>query len=100
MIQSILTLYSVVIGIIVYWAFGFAFAYGKVVHHDTEPPTYSSANRFIGHTHFFLIGTELGHEHVPDYPERVVHYGSFHGEFFFNFVFAATATTITSGNGN
>ena len=35
---------------------------------------------------------------IPDYPERVIHYGSFYGEFFFNFVFAATATTITSGS--
>ena len=29
--------------------------------------------------------------------ERVVHGGSFYGEFFFNYVFAATATTIISG---
>jgi len=29
--------------------------------------------------------------------ERVVHGGSLYGEFFFNFVFAATATTIISG---
>ena len=27
----------------------------------------------------------------------MIHVGSFYGEFFFNFVFAATAATITSG---
>jgi hypothetical protein len=88
-----------VLGIIVYWAFGFAFAYGKVVINTTDPPSYSSANQFIGHNHFFLLNDNLFHhqDSIVGYPPRVVHYGSFHGEFFFNFVFAATATTITSG---
>ena len=34
---------------------------------------------------------------VSGYEERVIHHGSFYGEWFFNFVFAATATTIISG---
>ena len=34
---------------------------------------------------------------MSGYEERVIHHGSFYGEWFFNFVFAATATTIISG---
>ena len=60
-------------------------------------PTNSSANMFLGHNYFFLIDDDKSHTKVKDYPERVIHVGSFYGEFFFNFVFAATAATITSG---
>jgi len=54
---------------IVYWACGYAFAYGK------------DSNAFIGHSHFFLI----------DLPSSEV------AGYFFQFGFAATAATIVSG---
>ncbi|CBY40898.1 unnamed protein product [Oikopleura dioica] len=63
-------LLDVVVGAIVYWACGFAFAYGKVKRSEHD---YVASNI------------------------RIIHGGSFYGEFFFNFVFAATATTIISG---
>ena len=44
-----LSINFLVIGAIVYWAFGFAFAYGDV---DESHP-HSSANRFIGFKYFF-----------------------------------------------
>ncbi|CBY34995.1 unnamed protein product [Oikopleura dioica] len=71
---------DLLIGIVVYWACGFAFAYGKVKLKDDHGnyTGYSNANTFMGHKHFFLMD-------------------DFYGEFFYNFVFAATATTITSG---
>ncbi len=64
------------IGGIIYWAVGFAFAYG-----DTSPP--SAANKFIGHKFFFSASS--------------TDYDSFHANWFFQFVFAATASTIVSG---
>jgi len=58
----------------------------------------NGVNAFIGHYHFFLRDPDYHAHKVPGYPERVIHGGSFYGEFFFNFVFAATATTIISGS--
>ena len=55
------------------------------------------ANSFIGHYHFFLMDPNHHSCNVSGYEERVIHHGSFYGEWFFNFVFAATATTIISG---
>ncbi len=84
---------------IVYWAVGYAFAFGNTVVPGSDGNyTYHHANSFIGNNHFFLSGAEnAAHYNISGYPERVIHLGSFYGEFFFNFVFAATATTITSG---
>ena len=49
-----------VIGIIVYWAFGFAFAYGKVVEWDNDVAKYSAANTFIGNLEcFFKLDFEI-----------------------------------------
>ncbi|CAG5077866.1 Oidioi.mRNA.OKI2018_I69.PAR.g8831.t1.cds [Oikopleura dioica] len=88
------------VGALVYWACGFAFAFGKVAVKDYktgEYSGYSSANQFIGHKHFFLSYPDYKSPSIENYPVRVFHGGSFYGEFFFNFVFAATATTIISG---
>ena len=68
-----------VIGAIVYWAFGYAFAYGDV---DKNHPQ-SSANRFIGFKFFFSTDIDDG--------------SGFYATWFFQFVFAATAATIVSG---
>ena len=69
-----------------------------VKDYDTgEYTSYSSANTMIGHKHFFLSYPDYKSPSLEDYPVRVFHGGSFYGEFFFNFVFAATATTIISG---
>ena len=58
------------IGALVYWAFGWAVAYG------------TNGNRFIGGSNFFAIGLNR-----QSYPMM-----------FFEFVFAATAATIVSGS--
>merc|ERR1712176_913599 len=61
-------------GAVIYWAVGYAFAYG-----DFEPA--SKSNPFIGHKYFFSIYM----------PETDI------ASWFFQFVFAATAATIVSG---
>eukprot|EP01095_Lingulamoeba_sp_RSL-Kostka_P013850 TRINITY_DN5847_c3_g1_i1.p1 TRINITY_DN5847_c3_g1~~TRINITY_DN5847_c3_g1_i1.p1 ORF type:complete len:469 (+),score=135.48 TRINITY_DN5847_c3_g1_i1:340-1746(+) len=60
------------LGGIVYWACGYAFAYGT--YDDNNNP-------FIGYFQFFLSETRVS-EYI---------------QFFFQYVFAATASTITSG---
>ena len=97
-VDAVMTLMCSVLGIVIYWLCGFAFAYGKNVSVDDNGNyVYSSANTFLGHNYFLLLDDEKSHKKVDGYPERVIHMGSFYGEFFFNFVFAATAATITSG---
>ena len=58
------------IGALVYWAFGWAVAYGP------------NGNQFIGGSNFFSVGVNM-----KNYPKQ-----------FFEFVFAATAATIVSGS--
>ena len=54
-----------VIGIFVYWACGFAFAYGKnVVKNENGDYGYSQANQFMGHNYFFLIDDDKSHVKV------------------------------------
>ena len=66
---------SVVVGAIVYWAFGYAFAYGVV---EDDP---YNINSFIGYRYFFTLKIPSGDL----------------SSWFFQFVFAATAATIVSG---
>eukprot|EP00121_Abeoforma_whisleri_P007349 Awhi_evm2s6708 len=61
-------LLDAVLGALSYWAFGWAFAYGN-------------GNTFIGHSNFFLADFDRTR----------------YAEWFFQFVFAATAATIVSG---
>ena len=54
-----------VIGIFIYWACGFAFAYGKnVVKNENGDYAYSQANEFMGHNYFFLIDDDNAHVKV------------------------------------
>lgn len=69
-------------GALSYWAFGYAFAYGDV--HEDHPQ--SGANKFIGFKYFFSIYAD--HKDGGD---------AYFAEWFFQFVFAATAATIVSG---
>ncbi|XP_072034506.1 putative ammonium transporter 1 isoform X2 [Amphiura filiformis] len=62
-------LLDVCLGAVVYWAFGYAFAFG------------SESNSFIGYRYFFF-------ESMP---------ADNYSHWFFHFVFAATAATIVSG---
>merc|ERR1712048_999938 len=71
------------LGAITYWAFGYAFAYGDV---SPDHPQ-AGANKFIGFKYFFSI------YHNDDMKGGDV----FFAEWFFQFVFAATAATIVSG---
>jgi len=50
-----------------------------------------------GYKYFLLIDEKGSEGIVEDFADRVIHVGSLVGEFFFNFVFAATAATIISG---
>lgn len=65
------------IGGLVWWAFGFAFAYG-----GTSDPDW---NGFIGTSNFFAVGFD---DTKPDS----------YRDWFFQFAFAATAATIVSGS--
>ncbi|XP_046841793.1 putative ammonium transporter 1 [Xenia sp. Carnegie-2017] len=67
---------SLVIGAIIYWLFGFAFAFGGNMN-DIK----GEAERFIGHTDFALADLN----------------SDAYAFWFFQFVFAATAATIVSG---
>merc|ERR1719337_122856 len=69
-------------GALSYWAFGYAFAYGDV---DPTHPQ-AGANKFIGFKYFFSIFAD--HKDGGD---------GYFAEWFFQFVFAATAATIVSG---
>merc|ERR1711909_72736 len=72
---------DVFIGAVSYYLFGFAFAYG-------EP-----SNAFIGHNSF-----AAGNVRIPNGTEAgVVEPAAYYALWFYQFVFAATASTIVSG---
>jgi|ERR1711939_155353 len=73
LIKNVLDMFC---GAFVYWAVGYAFAYG-----NTDDVEVNGANRFIGNKFFFSIFTD----------------DVFFSDWFFQFVFAATASTIVSG---
>ncbi|MBW8825008.1 MAG: ammonium transporter [Acidobacteria bacterium] len=66
---------------ILYWAFGFAFQFGL-------------GNGLIGHSYFFLHGIPSTYDYAGLGPDTGVAFLAF---FLFQFAFADTASTITSG---
>ncbi|CAK8687801.1 unnamed protein product [Clavelina lepadiformis] len=74
---------DVFIGAISYYAVGYAFAYGE------------SGNPFIGHVHFFATNVKQGFNATLE--PHVLTPDEFYATWFFQFVFAATASTIVSG---
>ena len=64
-----------VIGALAYWICGFAFAYG------VAPDELNNVDSFIGHRYFLTINLPSGEQ----------------SSWFFQFVFAATSSTIVSG---